>query len=373
MSETWRFAVFFLVVLSIWTGMHAYVAWRVWGLPGVSSLPRPLLLTITAFLWLSYLLARVLERFGAKLVGGALEYVGATWMGVLFLLLVTLLALDVVTLFGRVLPEAAPHLRQAAVIGALLLSAVAIVQGARGPVVSEHEVRLSGLPKERDGLVLVAVSDVHLGTLIGDRWLARQVERINALKPDAIAVVGDLVDGNVGAVEPLVPALRRLQAPLGTWAVLGNHEYYAGLDRSVALLERAGMRVLRDRWVEAAPGLVVAGVDDLTARRQFGQKGDPLDAALGGRPPGATVLLSHTPWRAEEAAARGVGLMLSGHTHDGQIWPFRYFELFMYPLMGGRYDISGMTAIVCRGTGTWGPPMRLWRRSELLRITLRAA
>ena len=94
--------------------------------------------------------------------------------------------------------------------------------------------------------------------------------------------------------------------------------------------------------------------------------------ALSGRPPGATVFLSHTPWETEKAAGAGAGLMLSGHTHGGQIWPFSYMVRLRYPLLGGRYDVNGMTVIVCRGTGTWGPRMRLWRPGEILRITLRS-
>ena len=93
--------------------------------------------------------------------------------------------------------------------------------------------------------------------------------------------------------------------------------------------------------------------------------------ALAGVTPGATILLSHTPWQAEKAARAGVGLMLSGHTHGGQIWPFGYLVRRVYPLLAGQYDVDGMAVIVCRGTGTWGPPMRLWPPGEILRVTLR--
>ena len=136
------------------------------------------------------------------------------------------------------------------------------------------------------------------------------------------------------------------------------------------LLESAGFTVLRDRSQEVAPGLVFAGVDDLTARRQFGDRDHPLARAMRDRPAGAVVLLSHSPLDAKGAAAAGAGLMLSGHTHNGQIWPFNYLVRLSYPLMGGRYEIDGMPVIVCRGTGTWGPRMRLWRPGEILKITL---
>ena len=98
--------------------------------------------------------------------------------------------------------------------------------------------------------------------------------------------------------------------------------------------------------------------------------GNVLSQALLGRPPGGTILLSHTPWQAESAASAGAGLMLCGHTHGGQVWPFGYLISIMYPLLEGRYEVGGMPVIVCRGTGTWGPRMRLWRPSEILRVTL---
>jgi predicted MPP superfamily phosphohydrolase len=139
----------------------------------------------------------------------------------------------------------------------------------------------------------------------------------------------------------------------------------------VNLLKSAGFKLLRGESAEVAPGLVLVGVDDLTAQEQAGLGADGLSRALSNRPPGATILLSHTPIRLP-ADLRGVNLVLSGHTHNGQIWPFNYLVKLRYPWVGGRYQAGGVTAIVCRGTGTWGPRMRLWRPSELVRITLRS-
>ncbi len=136
--------------------------------------------------------------------------------------------------------------------------------------------------------------------------------------------------------------------------------------------EAAGIRLLRDSSAEIAPGLVLAGVDDLSARRQFGVDGRPVDRTLLGRPYGTTIYLSHSPWEAERAADLGVDLMLSGHTHGGQIWPFTYLVRLAYPYVAGRYDVGTMTLLVSRGTGFWGPPMRLFRRAEITAITLRA-
>lgn len=365
--------MFLVVALSVWTLLHIYVLWRLGAVPRLDTPhAHQWLVAVAAFLWLSFPLSRLLYSQHLGAVARPLEYLGTAWMGTLFLLFAALVIVDVVTAGGFLFTKFALVMRGWALVVAAVLSAIALAQGVRDPVVRDYEVRLAGLPAERDKTVLVEISDIHLGTLIGERWMARLVERVEAMKPDIVVVDGDLVDGNVHEVEPLLPVLKRLQAPLGVWAVTGNHEWYAGIDRSVRLFEEAGFTVLRDRWAEATPGLVMAGVDDLTARRQFGLLDHPIEKALSGRPPGATIYLSHSPLRADVAAASGAGLMLSGHTHDGQIWPFGYLVRFFYPLLGGRYEVGGMQVIVCRGTGTWGPRMRLWLPSEIVRIILRA-
>ncbi|MEW6363172.1 MAG: metallophosphoesterase [Acidobacteriota bacterium] len=374
MSQTWRFVVFLTIVLGIWTIMHVYVTWRLLHTPVVKShLSTRALIAVVGFLWASYPLSRLLDRLGVKYICRLLEYVGADWMGVLFLLMVAFLAVDVVSGFGRLLPSASGSLRTGAVVAAGMLSVVAVVQGTRRPVLTNYDITLDGLPADRDGLVLVHISDLHVGSLLGVRWLGNVVDRVEELKPDVIVVGGDLVDGDAREMEPLRPVLQRLRAPLGVWAVTGNHEYYAGVEHSLGVFGDAGFRVLRDQWREVVPGLVFAGVDDLTARRQFGVADDAVGHALSGRPAGATVFISHTPWKMDQAAASGVDLMLSGHTHDGQIWPFTYVVRSQYPLTGGLRQIGGMSLVVCRGTGTWGPRMRLWRPSEIVRITLHSS
>jgi predicted MPP superfamily phosphohydrolase len=184
-------------------------------------------------------------------------------------------------------------------------------------------------------------------------------------------LLGDIFEGHGEPQRNLLPVLRGLSAPLGVWAVLGNHEFHGGHGKEMFLSNEDGIHLLRNRWAEVRPGLVLAGVDDLTTGRRTGQEGDSLAQALAGRPSGVTIFLSHTPWQAERAARAGVGLMLCAHTHGGQIWPFGYLVRLFYPLLEGRYEVDGMTAIVCRGTGTWGPRTRLWRPGEILRVTLR--
>lgn len=364
--------MFFVTVLTIWTLMHLYAFWRVAKLPWLAPVPRWVFAVAGFALWLSYPFARYLDRNGlASELARALELLGATWMGVLFLLVSALLASEVVTVFGLWRAAAVPA-RTAAALAALVLSAVGVVQGNRPPRVGTLEVRLAGLPQELDGTKIVQLSDMHLGTILREGWLSARITQVRALEPDLIVITGDLVDGNARHVERLLPLLRELRAPLGVYAVTGNHEFYAGLEKSVRLLESAGFTLLRDGHVEVRPGLVLAGVDDLTARRQYGIEHRSLQRALARRPPGACILLSHTPWDAEEADTLGVELMLSGHTHDGQIWPFSYLVRLSYPFIGGTYRVGSLTLHVSRGTGTWGPRLRLWKPAEITLMTLRS-
>jgi len=362
--------MFFLTVLSLWTLMHVYAYWRLQ--PWLSRWPSRLPLALLVFLWLAYPLGRTLERLHGPLpLGSWLEFLGAIWLGILFLLVAALLVADVVSGFGLWQAASWP-LRRVFALMALALSLVGLVQGLRAPVVEQLELTLPGLPTQLDGLRLVQLSDLHLGTLLNRRWLGKRLQEVAHLNPDVVVITGDLVDSRPQHVEELLPLLRHLRAPRGVFAVTGNHEFYAGLERSSQLLKEAGFILLRDEHYVVTPGLVMAGVDDLTARRQFGVSHQALVQALGDRPAGACIFLSHTPWQAEEAARAGAGLMLSGHTHGGQIWPFSYLVRLSYPFLQGLYRVGSMYLYVSRGTGTWGPPMRLWQPGEMTLFVLRS-
>ncbi len=364
--------MFLITVITIWSLMHLYAFWRVAKLPFLLAVPRWVFWVMGLLFWFSYPFARYLDRngFASELARG-LELLGAAWMGVLFLLVTALLVSELVTAFGLWKGAVVPA-RTGFLLLALVLSAVGIVQGNRPPQVEHLEVPMPQLPPELDGLRLVQLSDLHLGTILREEWLSARLAQVQALKPDMVLITGDLVDGNARHVKRLLPLLREFKAPLGVYAVTGNHEFYAGLEESVKLFRDAGFTVLRDQNVEVRPGLVLAGVDDLTARRQYGINHKALEKALAKRPPGACVLLSHTPWEVEKAAQLGAQLMLSGHTHDGQIWPFSYLVRLSYPFVGGSYKVKGLTLHVSRGTGTWGPRLRLWKPAEITLITLRA-
>jgi predicted MPP superfamily phosphohydrolase len=365
--------MFGIILISAGTILNLYVFWRASSVPVLRRTVGPKgLIAISVLFWLLLLAGRMLGHRSDRLLTDLLDISGMTGVAILFLIAVPLAALDAVTCFGILLRKTVPQLRGAAIVIGIALSAIALIQGARSPMATRYDVELAGLPGKLDGTVIVGLADLHLRSQRDLHWLRDLVAETEALRPDVIVLLGDICEGHGMPSMELVDGLKGLNAPMGVWAVLGNHEFHGSGDGIVPLFRKAGITVLRNEKVTVRPGLVLAGVDDLTMNRRSGANADLITRALAKPSPGATVLLSHTPWSAERAAKDGAGLMLCGHTHGGQIWPFGYIVRLVYPLLAGRYDMDNMTVIVSRGAGSWGPPMRLWQRGEIIRVTLRA-
>lgn len=364
--------MFRIMLISAGTAMHLYVFWRTASVRVVCRhISRKIIFSSGVILWTGFILAITVGNGHSSAILGWIEMLGMKWMAILFLTSVSLLIVDFFTGFGFLLPRIAPLLRGWAIIAGAALSLIAVYQGLRPPVIKSHEVNIPTLPNDMDGKVILAMSDLHLGSRLGKDWLDARVAQVEALHPDLIVLLGDLFEGHGDPQVELLPALKRLSAPLGVWAVPGNHGSHNNQGGNLSLLEKANIQMLSNRRVTVRPGLILAGIKNYHADRQSGEDELPISQILEGRPQGATILLSHAPVQAETAAASGVDLMLCGHTHGGQIWPFGYIVKLFYPLLAGEYMVEGLTVIVCRGTGTWGPRMRLWHPGEILRITLR--
>jgi len=365
--------LFFVVALSVWFLMNAYVFWHLSGLPWfVSGRVRRRWVWIAAVpLVLAYFGARNAYNLGWERAGLALEVIGSSWIGSALLLLSCFLLLDVVTLFGLLFRAWRPRFRLIAASSAAFMSLVALVQGARDPVLERFEVTVPGLPDQMEGLRVALLSDLHLGTRFDGPWVARLAAQVAEEKPGLILLAGDIIDGDLRRVRPMAADLGRFQAPLGVWGVLGNHDVYSGPDSAVEFLRGAGVRMLLDESALAAPGLRIAGVNDLGASRGMKPE-DRVRRALAGKGPGeACLYVCHTPMLAELASAQGAGLMVCGHTHAGQIWPFGYLVRARFPLFNGLYQIGDMRVFVSRGAGGWGPRMRLWQPGQACILTLR--
>jgi len=367
--------MFSIVLNIVGTLLHIYVAARLYALTPIRRrIPARAWWIGALFVWCVYIA-------GVHLGDAALDWrwwpgqFAVTWLGITFVMSMCLLVADLASGFGFWWRAYTQKIRMAGAVAGVLLAAFALFQGMRAPVIVEQEVVLRDLPPALDGTVIAAVSDIHLGAQRRSAWMAARVAQINALKPAAVLLVGDLVEDDPIGEPQLAGVLRGFTAPLGVWAVTGNHEFYGDAETTVSEFAAGGVRWLRDRQVELAPGLVLAGIEDIGATmRHGGRLTDGLARILPEASGKATILMSHIPATAivDEASRRGVGLMLSGHTHGGQIWPFSYAVERRFPKYAGAYDVGGMTLFVTRGAGSWGPRMRLWKAGEIVKITLRA-
>jgi len=255
--------------------------------------------------------------------------------------------------------------------GALVLGFATAHGRAR---VERVRVPMRGLGEGLAGVRIVQISDIHIGPTLDGRFLQRVVEQVNALSPDLIAVTGDLVDGSVQALREQVAPLAGLRAPLGVYFVTGNHEYYSGGAAWSAEVRSLGLSVLHNehRVVERGGArLTVAGVTDHDAGHIDPAHASRPDLALAGAPPGVPrVLLAHQPRTAQLAQGLGVDLQLSGHTHGGQMFPFMFFVRLQQPVVQGLKTLFGTRVYTSRGTGYWGPPLRLGPAPEITELTL---
>ena len=327
---------------------------------------------------------RLMDRQGAMIPARGLAYLGYTWMGLIFLLFCLSLCVDFYNLAMRLLavltgsPTARLLLTGRKAFLTLVLLGLALGLWATAEawrIRLEHlEITSDKLPPHLHQLKVAQISDLHLGLIVGERRLERVLSLIREAEPDLLVCTGDLVDAQMDHLNHLASLLAQVKPPLGKFAVLGNHEFYAGIEQSERFLTLAGFTILRG--TRDLPGglFAVVGVDDPVALyRQSGsrtpdeQEAEAL-AAPGSRP--FTLLLKHRPSVRTESLGQ-YDLQLSGHTHKGQIFPFTLITRLWFPRQDGFYRLAGGSLLyVSRGTGTWGPPMRFLAPPEVTLITV---
>jgi predicted MPP superfamily phosphohydrolase len=391
MSKTLTFILF----ISLGTLIISFINYCIWLRlvrdTGLSGSYRDICTYTLIALAVSFPTAVIASRLLAYQYSLPILWISYLWLGIMMLFAFTLLAADVVRLLHvlylkitsqtgaiPVDPERRAFLKQALALGTsgvvLALSAWGVKNYMTKAIVKQVEVSLSGLPEAFKGFRIIQISDLHVGQLMTGSKLKEVVDQVNALKPDLIAITGDLADGSTDKLLAEITSLKDLQADHGVFFVTGNHEYYNGVEDWTREIRKMGIQVLNNENLTINRGtdfIYLAGVTDHEAVRYGESHAADFKKALGGLAQDKKkILLAHQPIAVREATEYGADLVLSGHTHGGQIWPFTYLVYLQQPYLKGLYQHKDTKLYVNQGTGCWGPPMRVGSLNEITEITL---
>jgi predicted MPP superfamily phosphohydrolase len=308
-------------------------------------------------------------------MGGILYYAFSSLIGLSFMMFCTAIIYDLFHLPLQKIPFQSSRrlfLKTVLDVSMLILAfsymLSGFINGLKEPIVNEVSIKIDGL---KEKLHIVQISDVHIGKSLGKDFLDAIVEKINKLDADIVVITGDLVDLHVSAIGDKLDSLKDIKSKFGVYFVSGNHEYFHGVKEISEHLRSLHVRVLENESVRINDTINLAGITDLIGRRMGLLKPDLKKALLHVNKELPTVLLSHQPKFTKELKDEPIDLILSGHTHGGQIFPFGLLVLLDQPYLRGLYQHSKKTQIfVSSGAGYWGPPVRVISPSEIVSITL---
>lgn len=371
-------SLFFFTYLSIY-GLWHYYGWR--KTRSILHVTRPKRLAaggVSLFMIAGPILVRVLERMEFETPARLLAMVTYSWMGLLFVGVCLFFSVDCVQFMIRlaglaVRKKIAPFPARPVFFSVVTLAALAMGYGYFEARALRVEYLVLGSPKisKTTGPVrIVQISDVHLGLMVGEKRLAAILDAVARQSPDLLVVTGDLVDGQADGLAGLAEMFHEIRPRLGKFAVTGNHEYYVGLDHAVAFIEQAGFTLLRNRTEKIADDVVLAGVDDEAGQRIAAEGAVDVARLIADEKNRYTVLLKHRPL-VIAGSEHLPDLQLSGHTHQGQIFPFVFATRLRFPFASGLNVLPGGACLyVNRGAGTWGPPVRVFAPPEITVIDL---
>ncbi|MBK5277157.1 MAG: metallophosphoesterase [Desulfuromonadales bacterium] len=380
-------SLFLITFLSLYGGMHVYAFARLRGAFSLGQQVTALLAGWMVLMTVAPLLVRIAEGAGHDRTATWLAWAGYIWMGSIFIFCTTLAAADsiraAVWLSHRFCNTAVPGFLTAAITCEIALFLTLIASGyslyeARRIRTDHVVVTTDKLPPTASRIRIVQISDVHVGLLFRESRLESVLQAVRAAKPDILVSTGDLVDGRLSREDVLAhfdkmaALIAEVPTKGGKFAVTGNHENYAGLDQALEFTRKAGFTLLRDQSVTLPEGITISGVDDVAGRR----KGQPIV-----EPPELKllqslsqsqfqILLKHRPL-VVATSSKYFDLQLSGHVHKGQIFPFNLLVRLNFPIPCGTTTLANNSKIhVSRGSGTWGPPMRLFAPPEVTVIDI---
>ncbi len=352
MERIFQMMAFIFLFLLLYFALNSYVILRLGNLLGAGNNILYPLIILLAF---SFPFAMFIEKTFPNMLTRVGYTISSIWMGVLVFLFFSLIAYELINMFYDL-----PYAGWIILAAVFLLSSYSVIN-AFSLHVKEVDVKIEGLHKD---VKIVQLSDVHIGTIRNSGFLKKIAEKVNDIDPDIVMITGDLVDGSAPLHKGMFDPFKKLRAPV--YLVSGNHEIYEGVEKVYDLFDDTKIKVLKNEAVNF-DGIQIVGVEFSENRTHLSREMGRIKVNSS-RP---AVLMYHHPAEMEAAKRAGIDLMLSGHTHNGQIYPFNLLVRMVYKNMNGLYDFDGMKLYVSPGTGTWGPYMRLGSRNEITLINLK--
>jgi len=376
-----RMAIFFIVVFTVYILVNLYIflkGYKVFNAYGNLKI----IYTITFILLASTFIAgKFLERIHSSVFSDILNIAGGFWLAFMFYGFLLLFLSDIIYMVlkisGIMQAERAFLFRKVTWFSTLLISFLTIIAGflnALHPVVKEYTVSVDKNVGEIKNFRIAAVSDIHLGSIIRKRSIRILSEMLKDAKPDVIFLLGDIVDGEIGPVMrgDLLKYFNCPKCRDGMYAITGNHEFIGGSDITIPYIEKNGIRILKDEIIVLEGNIQVIGRTDRDGMRFRSKARLPLSVLLEKTDQSKPVIvLDHQPVTINEAVEAGVDLQLSGHTHNGQMWPLNYLTSRIYKVSYGYRKTGKTTIIVSSGFGIWGPRVRLGSRPEIVVVNLK--
>ena len=376
-SWAWLRYILAGTILLIYAGLNFYLGIRGWEAIGNYLTDWGVIYWAVLFiLALSYFLGRILNQKSPGRISDALVWAGAYYLGFFLYALLTIVFLDLLRAIDKTFPFLPPILKEPSALtgGLVLLFLICLMlygtYNSRRPVLRKYHLEIPGAPLPRKSLKAVLVSDVHLGSIVGKKRLQGLVRRINKRQPDVVLFAGDTIDGELRPFieQDMGDLLKKIQSREGVFAILGNHEYYGGQYREIIeAFKESGVKVLRDESIILRDSLYIIGRDDKYSR----DRKDLSELMPGPENKLPILVLDHNPIDIQEAVSNGADLQFSGHTHTGQIWPLNYITARIFATHWGYLRLGQLQVIVSNGYATWGPPIRIGNRPELVEIIMK--
>jgi hypothetical protein len=381
--KTINFIIFFGIFFAIYGLINYYIFIRgLHSFPNNSSFRRYYII-LFLIVSLSFIVGRLLERVWSSPFSDGLIMMGSFWLSAMLYFVIALLFIDIlrlinhfVTIFPSVITANIVQAKQYLAYSVTLVVLIVIVAGsynARSPKTKTLNLTIQKKMQSVKSMNIVVASDIHLGTVIGKYRFDKIVSHINSLNPDLVLLPGDIVDEDVTAVinDNVGESLRNIESKFGVFAVTGNHEYIGGVERSCRFLTKNGITMLRDSSVLINDIVYLVGREDRTINRFTGKQRKSLGELMTNiNKSFPIILMDHQPLQLEDAVMNGIDVQLSGHTHNGQLWPLNYIAERIYEVSWGYLKKDDTHIYVSCGVGTWGPPVRLGNTPEIVNIIL---